>query len=273
MFRNLFQDFRSTFSCGLLNKFYANKHSSDDQNSTNLYKEEDENYEKNNSPSLSISSSDTPGAASTVFNFSRQQKNSTADSNNNNQNSPKSSQKILNLIENYLQRHTINNNINTNEHSTESKEFSYESYLLKKINEKEKTSSLPLRQPRSTKKAVSTYYNDFYKDQLLNTPNSMSKQAEYVPPAPPPPSEYYSTNAELYGETRDSVGADFNAKYIDEEDYSDEYNENIKRNNGNETKELVAAMANEQQMNLSTFTLNKTPKMSRRVIFADEVNS
>ena len=46
----------------------------------------------------------------------------------------------------------------------------------------------------------------------------------------------------------------------------------IKRNE-NDTKELGVAAVIEQQMNLSTFTLNKTPKLSRRVIFADEVNS
>ena len=220
-----------------------------------------------------MSSSDTPGVTTAVFNFAKLQQNSNSDNSNysaDTQNSPKSSQKILNLIESYLNRHTLNNN--TNKNNIENKEFSYESYLLKKINEKEKTSSLPFRQPRSTKKAVSTYYNDFYKDQLLNTTNSMSNQAEHVPPPPPTPSDYSSGNAELYGEAKNSVGVDFNAKYIDEEDYGDEYNEIIKRNE-NDTKELGVAAVIEQQMNLSTFTLNKTPKLSRRVIFADEVNS
>jgi len=258
----------------LLNKLYG-KNNSNDKNLNSLYKEEDENYEKNNSPSLSVSSNDTPGVASAFFNFTKPQKISSSDIDNyifDKQNSNDSSHKVLNLIENYLNRHTNYSSNNTNSNNvnkTENKEYSYESYLLKKINEKEKTSSLPVRQ-RSAKKSVSTYYNDFYKDQLC-AKNSISNNTEHVTLPPLSLSGCSSGNTELYAESKESIGADFNARYIDEEDYSEEYHE-IKRN-GNETKESSAVEIPEQQMSLSTFTLSKTPKLSRRVIFADEVIS
>ena len=119
----------------------------------------------------------------------------------------------------------------------------------------------------SSTKKVTSYYNQFYKDQLNN--NSTSNINTQI--------DDCSTENQISG-----IG--FVSKYIDEEDYSDEYNDLIKSSPNEEIKEMP-----DLQQSLSTFLTNKTkqessqindaslmsnrtPRQARRVIFADEVN-
>jgi hypothetical protein len=169
----------SSFGCGLLNKFFLNEteknnkvYSTAECNSglttTNalnnyLYKEEDENYEENRSPSLSIESDlATIQQTFTYLNLDldeiptekrAEQISSKNVSIINNKNSPK----ILSLIEDYLNKEKSN--------QKETELPVYEKYFLKKLNclANEKSSSLPLRNTKNTKK-ISSYYNDYYKD-------------------------------------------------------------------------------------------------------------
>ena len=270
------QQNKSSFSCGLLNKFFLNdvikpEYSNNDDgfNKYNLlYKEEDDNYEKNNSPSLSIASTDTDNNPN-VFNLNKSDDKAPKEENSKD-NQPDPHQKILKLIETYL-----------NKKSEKSTSQPYESYLLKKISDKEKTSSLPIRQVKTQKK-INSYYNNFYKEQFLN---NLSLKNE----------------SDTDTETKSDVDVNINAKYIDDEDYSYELNNDpLKRNSVtatdrkssdgscdfNDSKEFKSNFStfltskqgggdiNEITGNFNTLKkddVNKTPKLSRRVIFADEV--
>lgn len=282
---NQHQQNKSSFTCGLLNKFflndgvktqYSNNEESFNKYNNLLYKEEDDNYEKNNSPSLSIASSDidnTPHVFKINTGDDKTLQKNVIKEEISQEREPDPHQKILKLIETYLDK---NNKADKNTSQP------YESYLLKKISEKEKTSSLPTRQIKPQKK-INTYYNNFYKEQFLNN-LSLKNESD---------TDTETTNS------KSDADVSINAKYIDEEDYSDDYDA-LKRNsvNVNDRKSSDGSCdfkydANEEfKSNFTTFLsnkqnsdsesasgcntlkkddLNKTPKLSRRVIFADEV--
>ncbi len=110
----------SSYSCGLLNKFFISDQASkckqlsvtntgkvipDKENNT-LYREEDENYDKNNSPSLSVASTDADNF--NVFNINeplKQKPYATVKD----QESTNSQQKILTMIEDYLNKNAALN--------------------------------------------------------------------------------------------------------------------------------------------------------------------
>lgn len=110
---------KDSFSCGLLNKFFiseASKYKQLNENNTNtektlspkennyLYREEDENYAKNNSPSLSVAS--TVGDDDIDENSLKP-----SSSKSKSQEALNSQQKILNMIEDYLNRNSDENSL------------------------------------------------------------------------------------------------------------------------------------------------------------------
>lgn len=136
---------------------------------------------------------------------------------------------------------------------------------VKKIEENHLTSPKNSRESKPVKK-VNSYYNEFYKEQSNNS-SKVDNTSKELPPI------------DMNKDQISSIG--FVSKYIDEEDYSDDYNDLIKRSPNEEIREfpdqptlstfLTNKSQDPNQANETSFLSNRTPKLARRVAFADEV--